>query len=92
MVQMLGLERGALLLRQVAVGIELIPKDDAPVVWAKLEVWVDKERISPLEQTYYDEGEGGAFEFASPPPASVRKRPPTSSRSLGSLPSCCEAS
>ncbi len=35
--------------------IELIPKDDAAVVWGKIEVWVAKEDYIELLVKYYDE-------------------------------------
>ncbi len=34
---------------------ELIPKDDAPVVWGKLIMWVSKEEYHWLKAEYYDE-------------------------------------
>jgi outer membrane lipoprotein-sorting protein len=45
-----------------AVGIELLPKPDAPVVWARLELWLDEETFAPLRFVYYDEPEPGRFE------------------------------
>lgn len=35
--------------------IELIPHDDAPVVWGKLMMWVSKEEYHWLKAEYYDE-------------------------------------
>lgn len=37
--------------------IELIPKEDAPVVWGKIIVWVSKEGYMTLKNEYYDEDE-----------------------------------
>jgi len=35
--------------------IELIPKEDAPVVWGKVLIWVDKLEYMMLQSDYYDE-------------------------------------
>lgn len=35
--------------------IELIPKEDAPVVWGKVLIWVDKSEYMMLQSDYYDE-------------------------------------
>lgn len=35
--------------------IELIPKEDAPVVWGKIEMWVDKEHYFEMKAVFYDE-------------------------------------
>ncbi|MEX0722089.1 MAG: outer membrane lipoprotein-sorting protein [Balneolaceae bacterium] len=35
--------------------IELIPKPDAPVVWGKVLVWVEKEEFMQLRSEFYDE-------------------------------------
>ncbi len=35
--------------------IELIPKEDAPVVWGKVVIWVDKSEYMMLQTDYYDE-------------------------------------
>jgi hypothetical protein len=45
-----------------AYGIELLPKPEAPVVWARLEIWIEKERFAPLLFVYFDEPEPGRFE------------------------------
>jgi outer membrane lipoprotein-sorting protein len=45
-----------------ALGIELIPKPEAPVVWARMELWLEKERLAPLRFAYFDEPEPGRFE------------------------------
>ena len=45
-----------------ALGILLVPKPEAPVVWARMELWVEKERLAPLLFVYYDEPEPGKFE------------------------------
>lgn len=35
--------------------IELIPKEEAPVVWGKVVIWVDKKEYMMLQTDYYDE-------------------------------------
>ncbi len=45
-----------------AVGVELSPKPEAPVVWAKIEMWLEQERLCPLFGSYYDEPEPGSFQ------------------------------
>jgi outer membrane lipoprotein-sorting protein len=45
-----------------AIGLELMPKEDAPAVWARIELWVDRERLAPLEETFFGEAQEGAFE------------------------------
>jgi len=45
-----------------ALGIELLPKPEAPVVWARIEIWIEKERYAPLRFSYFDEPEPGRFE------------------------------
>ena len=35
--------------------IELIPKEEAPVVWGKVLIWVDKLEYMMLQSDYYDE-------------------------------------
>lgn len=35
--------------------IELIPKENAPVVWGKVVIWVDKSEYMMLQTDYYDE-------------------------------------
>jgi outer membrane lipoprotein-sorting protein len=37
--------------------IELVPDEDAPVVWGKIISWVSKEGYIPLKNEYYDEDE-----------------------------------
>ena len=46
-----------------AWGVELVPHDDAPVVWAKIEAWVVVETFAPLLYLYYDEPDPGTFEI-----------------------------
>ena len=46
-----------------ALGVELVPKPEAPVVWARLEIWVEKDRFAPLRFSYFDEPEPGKFEL-----------------------------
>ena len=48
---------------QPAWGVELIPKEEAPVVWSKVEAWVMAEVYAPLLYLYYDEPEPGQFEL-----------------------------
>jgi len=45
-----------------AVGVELLPKPEAPVVWARLELWLEKARLAPLRFVYFDEPEPSRFE------------------------------
>lgn len=45
-----------------AIGVELLPKPEAPVVWAKIEMWLEKERLAPLSGSYYDEPEPGRYQ------------------------------
>ncbi|MDH3347330.1 MAG: outer membrane lipoprotein-sorting protein [Desulfobulbaceae bacterium] len=35
--------------------VELIPKEDAPVVWGKLLMWISKEHLIPTKVRYFDE-------------------------------------
>ncbi len=35
--------------------IELIPKEDAPVVWGKIKIWVSKEELLQLKVKFFDE-------------------------------------
>lgn len=35
--------------------IELIPKENAPVVWGKVVIWVDKSEYMMMQSDYYDE-------------------------------------
>ena len=44
-----------------AYHLELLPKPEAPVVFAKLELWIEKSRLAPLLYVYYDEPEKGHF-------------------------------
>jgi outer membrane lipoprotein-sorting protein len=45
-----------------ALGIELRPLPEAPVVWARMELWIEKDRLAPLRFLYFDEPEPGRFE------------------------------
>jgi outer membrane lipoprotein-sorting protein len=45
-----------------AYRLELRPKPEAPVVFAKLELAIEKQRYAPLLYLYYDEPEPGHFE------------------------------
>jgi outer membrane lipoprotein-sorting protein len=47
---------------RTAIGVELLPKPEAPVVWAKIELWLEKERLCPLAGSYYDEPEKGSYQ------------------------------
>jgi outer membrane lipoprotein-sorting protein len=42
--------------------LALQPRPEAPVVWAKVELWIEKARYAPLLYTYYDEPQSGHFE------------------------------
>jgi outer membrane lipoprotein-sorting protein len=42
--------------------LELRPKPEAPVVFAKLELYIEKARYAPLLYVYYDEPQPGKFE------------------------------
>ena len=44
-----------------AYRLELLPRPEAPVVFAKLELWIEKARYAPLLYVYYDEPEKGHF-------------------------------
>ncbi len=44
------------------IGIELLPHDEAPVVWARMEAWVETERLAPRRFIYFDEPEAGRYE------------------------------
>ena len=46
-----------------ALGVDLIPKEEAPVVWARVELWLEKERLAPLVYLYYDEPAPGEYEL-----------------------------
>ena len=48
---------------QRAWGAKLVPHEDAPVVWSKIEAWVAAESFAPLLYLYYDEPEEGQFEL-----------------------------
>ena len=37
--------------------IELLPKDDAPVVWGKVFIWISKEAYDQLKAAFYDEND-----------------------------------
>jgi len=39
-----------------AYGIAYVPHEDAPVVWGRIESWIDAERLAPLRQEFFDEG------------------------------------
>ncbi|HTO08109.1 MAG TPA: outer membrane lipoprotein-sorting protein, partial [Myxococcota bacterium] len=41
--------------------LELLPKPEAPVVFAKLELWIEKAHLAPLLFVYYDEPEKGHY-------------------------------
>ncbi|HTO52796.1 MAG TPA: outer membrane lipoprotein-sorting protein [Myxococcota bacterium] len=45
-----------------AYHLELRPKPEAPVVFAKLELWIEKARYAPLLYEYFDEPQPGKFE------------------------------
>jgi len=45
-----------------ALGIELVPKPEAPVVWARMELWIERDRLAPLRFIYFDEPEPSKFE------------------------------
>ena len=42
---------------RVCYNIQLIPNNDANVVWGKITIWVDKEKYINLKAEYYDEEE-----------------------------------
>jgi len=42
--------------------LALQPRPEAPVVWAKVELWIEKTRYAPLLYTYFDERAPGQFE------------------------------
>ena len=48
---------------QLAVGVELRPREEAPVVWARLDVWLRASDYAPLLYLYYDEASEGTFEL-----------------------------
>jgi outer membrane lipoprotein-sorting protein len=43
-------------------GVELLPHEEAPVVWSRIEIWVDVASLAPVIEIYYDEPEPGRFE------------------------------
>ena len=47
----------------LALGVRLIPKPEAPIVWAKLELWASAENFAPLLEEFYDEPDPGRFEL-----------------------------
>ena len=47
----------------LAWGVELIPYEDAPVVWSKIEAWVVAEVFAPYLYLYFDEPDPGRFEL-----------------------------
>ncbi len=46
-----------------SIGVLLVPKEEAPVVWARVEIWLERARFAPLLYLYYDESEEGKFEL-----------------------------
>ncbi len=46
-----------------ALGVELLPHEDAPVVWAKIEAWITADGYAPFLFLYYDEDKPGEFEL-----------------------------
>lgn len=45
-----------------ALGVELIPHPEAPVVWSRIDAWVAADTFAPVRFVYYDEPEPGTFE------------------------------
>jgi outer membrane lipoprotein-sorting protein len=45
-----------------AIGVLLEPRPEAPVVWGRVDVWVERERLAPLLFVYYEEAGGGKLE------------------------------
>jgi hypothetical protein len=43
-------------------GIELLPKEEAPVVWSRVEIWIETDRIVPVREIFFDEPQPGRFE------------------------------
>jgi outer membrane lipoprotein-sorting protein len=43
-------------------GVELLPNPEAPVVWARIEIWVETGTLAPRLEIFYDEPEPGRFE------------------------------
>jgi outer membrane lipoprotein-sorting protein len=46
-----------------AWGVKLMPREQAPVVWSKLEIWLQRDSYAPLVFLYYDEPDPGRFEL-----------------------------
>ena len=46
-----------------ALDVRLTPHEAAPVVWGRVDLWVEKEQFAPLLYEYYDEPEDGRFEL-----------------------------
>jgi outer membrane lipoprotein-sorting protein len=47
---------------QTLRGIQLVAREEAPVVWARVEIWFDPSNFVPLLQVNYDEPEPGRYE------------------------------
>lgn len=45
------------------LGVQLVPDEDAPVVWSKIEAWITAEPPAPFLFLYYDEDKPGEFEL-----------------------------
>ncbi len=45
-----------------AIGVRLIPREDAPVVWARIDLWLQVDPLAPIVYDYYDEPDEGTFE------------------------------
>jgi len=45
-----------------AYQLALQPRPEAPVVWARVELWIAKQSYAPLLYTYFDEPQPGHFE------------------------------
>jgi outer membrane lipoprotein-sorting protein len=43
------------------VGLELIPHEEAAVVWGRVELWIESERFAPRLFIYFEEAEAGEF-------------------------------
>ncbi len=43
------------------VGLELVPHEDAPVVWGRVEMWIERERFAPRLFIYFEEADAGEF-------------------------------
>ena len=46
-----------------ALGVRLVPHEEAPVVWAKIEAWITADTHAPFLFLYYDEDKPGEFEL-----------------------------